>query len=96
MKNINLEEKYNINSKQQTFSQLNQSDNCDNLVSYNDVKDIFFSRMESFPMQSNLDKNNNKIHNLANDTNNDGVVNKGYIDQADTTIKVIYKYSKTM
>ena len=52
--------------------------------------------MESFPMQSNLDKNNNKIHNLANDTNNDGVVNKGYIDQADTTIKVIYKYSKTM
>ena len=31
--------------------------------------------------------NNNKIHNLSNDTNIDGVVNKGYIDQADTNIK---------
>ena len=38
-------------------------------------------------METNLDTNNSKLHNLSNDTNNDGVVNKGYIDQADTTIK---------
>ena len=38
-------------------------------------------------MQTTLNMNNIKIHNLTNDTNNDGAVSKGYIDQADTTIQ---------
>ena len=46
-KNIDLKEKYNIiNSKQQSFTDLTK--NYDNLVSYNDVKDIFLSRKETF------------------------------------------------
>ena len=33
-------------------------------------------------MKTNLDMGNFKIHNVKNDDNNDGVVNKGYVDQA--------------
>ena len=72
-KNIDLKEQYNvINSKQQSFTDL--TSHYDNLV-------------HKFPMQTTLNMNNNKIYNLSNDTNIDGVVNKGYIDQADTNIK---------
>ena len=37
-------------------------------------------------MQTTLNINNNKIYNLTNDTNNDGVVNKGYVDSADQNL----------
>ena len=30
---------------------------------------------------------NNIIHNVKNDVNNDGVVNKGYVDQADNVLQ---------
>ena len=61
--------------------------NYDNLVSFNDVNNICLSRKESFPMQANLNMENNIIHNVKNDVNNDGVVNKGCVDQADTNLQ---------
>ena len=46
---IDLQDKYNVkNSKQQSFSHL--ASNYDNLVSYDDVKNIFLSRKETFDM----------------------------------------------
>ena len=89
-----MKEQYNvINSRQQSFTDL--TSHYDILVSYNHMKDVFLSRKESFPMQTTLNMNNNKIHNLSNNTNIDGVVNKGYIDQADTNIKKMKYNSKT-
>ena len=69
---IDLKGTYNvINSKQQTFSEMNESRNT--LVCYEDVTDVFVSRKESvFPMQTHLDMGNNYIHNGAN---------KSYVDQ---------------
>ena len=57
--NIDLENTYNvINSKQQTFSEMNASRNT--LVCYGDVRDVFVSREESvFPMQTYLDMGKN-------------------------------------
>ena len=48
---------------------------------------FFLSREESFPMKANLDMGNNKIHNVTNDDNNNGVVNKGCVDQADKALQ---------
>ena len=80
--NIDLQEKYNVTkSKQQSFTYLKE--NNDNLVSFNDVNDIFLSREESYPIKANLNMGNNIIHNV----NNDRVVNKGYVDQADTNLQ---------
>ena len=72
-KNIDLEEKYNINSKQQSFTDL--TSHYDNLVSYSAVKDIFLSRRERFPMQTTLNMNQNLIHNLKGSVNLDEAVN---------------------
>ena len=59
-KNIDLKDTYNvINSKQQTFGEMNRSRNT--LVCYEDVRDVFVSRKESvFPMQTHLDMGNNQ------------------------------------
>ena len=38
-------------------------------------------------MKANLDMGNNKIHNVTNDDNNNGVVNKGCVDQADKALQ---------
>ena len=46
-------------------------------------------------MRTNLDMNNNKIHNLINNINNDGVVNKGNIDSADQNNKINTKADKS-
>ena len=81
-RNLDLQDKYNVvNSKQQSFLHLKA--NYDNLVTFNDVNDIFLSREESFPMKANLDMGNFKIHYVENDDNEDGVLNKGYVDKAD-------------
>ena len=78
--NLDLQDKYNVvNSKQQSFTHFKV--HYDNLLSFNDVNDIFLSREESYPIKANLDIGNNKIHNVTNDTKDDGVVNKGYIDK---------------
>ena len=60
---IDLQDKFNVkNSKQQSFSYL--SSNYDNLVSYDDVKNIFLSRKETFAMQTGLDMGNHRIFNV--------------------------------
>ena len=76
------------NSKQQTF--LHLKTHYDNLVSFNEVNNIFVSREETFPMKTNLDMGNDIIHNVKNDINNDGVVNKGYVDQADNSLVQVF------
>ena len=78
--NIDLKNTYNvINSKQQTFSEMNASRNT--LMCYEDVRDIFVSRKESvFPMQTHLDMGNNYIYNVKTPINNDQGANKSYAD----------------
>ena len=59
-----------INSKQQTFNEMNT--NRKTLVCYEDVRDFFISRKESvFPMESHLDMGNNYIYNVKSPINND-------------------------
>ena len=78
-KDIDLQDKYIVkNSKQQSFADL--SSNYDNLVSYNDVKDIFLSRKETFGMEVALDMGNHTIFNVKNPTAADQGVNKRYAD----------------
>ena len=86
---IDLQDKYNIkNSKQQSFSHL--SSNYDNLVSYDDVKNIFLSRKETFAMETGLDMGNQTIFNVKDPTVADHGVNKKYVDAetAKNTTKV--------
>ena len=74
--NIDLKGAYNvINSKQQTFSEINASRNT--LVCYEDVRDVFVSRKESvIPMEIHLDMGNNYIYNVKTPVNNDQGANK--------------------
>ena len=51
---IDLQDKYNVkNSKQQSFQHLQT--NYANLISYEDAKNVFLSRKETFAMQTGLD-----------------------------------------
>ena len=78
-KDIDLQDKYSIiNSKQQSFTHL--AANYDNLVSYADVKSIFLSRKETFPMETALDMGNHTIFNVKDPTVADQGVNKRYVD----------------
>ena len=92
--NIDLKNTYNvINSKQQTFSEMNASRNT--LVCYEDVRDVFVSRKEPvFPKQTRLDMGNNYIYNVKTPVNNDQGVNKSYVDskvaKAGGTISGVY------
>ena len=78
--NIDLKNTYNvINSKQQTFSEMNANRNT--LVCYEDVRDVFVSRKESvFPKQTHLDMGNNNMYNIKTPVNNDQGANKSYAD----------------
>ena len=59
-----------INSKQQTFNEMNANRNT--LVCYEDVRDVFVNRKESvFPMQTHLDMGTNYIYNVKTPINND-------------------------
>ena len=76
---IDLQDNYNVkNSKQQSFADL--SINYDNLVSYNDVQNIFLSRKKTFAMETGLDMGNNTIFNVKNPTIADQGANKRYVD----------------
>ena len=86
---IDLQDKYNVkNSKQQSFSHL--ASNYDNLVSYDDVKNIFLSRKETFAMEASLDMGNQTIFNMKDPTVADQGSNKKYVDAetAKNTMKV--------
>ena len=79
--NIDLKNTYNvINSKQQTFNEMNASRNS--LVCYEDVRDVFASRKESvFLMQTHLDMEHNYIYNAKTPIKNGQGANKSYVDQ---------------
>ena len=79
-KDIDLKELFNVvKSKQQSWPDL--AAHYNNLVSYNDVKSIFVSRKETFPMETALDMGNQTIFNVKDPTVDDQGVNKGYVDK---------------
>ena len=79
-KNIDLKELFNVvKSKQQTYNDF--ATNYDNLVSYNDVKNIFLSRKQTFPMETALDMGNHTIFHVKDPTVDDQGVNKRYVDK---------------
>ena len=49
-------------------------------VSYETQREIFLSRKESFPMETDINMNNNFIQNIATPTSSHQGVNKGYCD----------------
>ena len=76
---IDLQDKFNVkNSKQQNFSYL--ASNYDNLVSHDDVKNIFLSRKETFAMEAELNMGNHQIVNVKDSTVSDHGANKKYVD----------------
>ena len=54
--------------------------NTNKAVSYETQREIFLSRKESFPMQADINMNNNFIQNIATPTSSHQVTNKGYCD----------------
>ena len=78
-KDIDLKELFNVvQSKPQTWPDLGE--NYDNLVSYNDVKNIFLSRKETFPMETALDMGNHTIFNVKDPEVADQGANMRYVD----------------
>ena len=49
-------------------------------ISYESQREIFLSRQESFPMQADINMNNNFIQNIATPTSSHQATNKGYCD----------------
>ena len=54
--------------------------NTDKAISYNTTRSIFLSRKESFPMDVDIDMNNNLIQNVATPTSSHQATTKGYCD----------------
>ena len=54
--------------------------NTNKAISYETQREIFLSRRESFPMQADINMNNNFIQNVATPTSSHQEVNKGYCD----------------
>ena len=54
--------------------------NTNKAISYETQREIFLSRRESFPMQADINMNNNLIQNIATPTSSHQGVNKGYCD----------------
>ena len=54
--------------------------NTNKAISYESQSEIFLSRQESFPMQADINMNNNFIQNIATPTSSHQVTNKGYCD----------------
>ena len=54
--------------------------NTNKAISYETQREIFLSRKESFPMEIDINMNNNFIQNIATPTSSHQGVNKGYCD----------------
>ena len=54
--------------------------NTNKVINYESQIEIFLSRQESFPMQADINMNNNFIQNIATPTSSHQVTNKGYCD----------------
>ena len=78
--NIDLQEKYNVlNSKKRVLNELKT--HYDSLVSYEEVKENFLSRVETFTMGTTLDMNLNPIINLKDPTLGKEPATKDYADE---------------
>ena len=79
-KDIDLKELFNVvNSKQRSLNELKT--HYDSLVSYEEVKQNFLSRVESFPMETQLNMNHNSITNLKDPTLGKEPATKDYADE---------------
>ena len=54
--------------------------NTNKVINYESQREIFLSRQESFPMQADINMNNNFIQNIATRTSSHQATNKGYCD----------------
>ena len=54
--------------------------NTNKAISYETQREMFLSRRESFPMQADINMNNNFIQNIATPTSSHQATNKGYCD----------------
>ena len=54
--------------------------NTNKVINYESQREIFLSRQESFPMQADINMDNNFIQNIATPTSSHQVTNKGYCD----------------
>ena len=54
--------------------------NTHKAISYNTTRSIFLSRKETFPMETDINMNNNFIQNVATPTSSHQATNKGYCD----------------
>ena len=54
--------------------------NTNKVINYKSQREIFLSRQESFPMQADINMNNNFIQNIATPTSSHQATNKGYCD----------------
>ena len=54
--------------------------NTNKVINYESQREIFLSRQESFPMQADINMNNNFIQNIATPTSSHQATNKGYCD----------------
>ena len=54
--------------------------NTNKAINYETQREIFLSRKESFPMQADINMNNNFIQNVATPTSSHQATNKGYCD----------------
>ena len=54
--------------------------NTNKAITYETQREIFLSRRESFPMQADINMNNNFIQNIATPTSSHQATNKGYCD----------------
>ena len=79
-KDIDLKELFNVvQSKQRNLNELKT--HYDSLVSYEEVKQNFLSRVESFPMETQLNMNHNSITNLKDPTLGKEPATKDYADE---------------
>ena len=79
-KDIVLKELFNVvNSKQRSLNELKT--HYDSLVSFEEVKQNFLSRVESFPMETQLNMNHNSITNLKDPTLGKEPATKDYADE---------------
>ena len=54
--------------------------NTNKVINYESQRETFLSRQDSFPMQADINMNNNFIQNIATPTSSHQVTNKGYCD----------------
>ena len=54
--------------------------NTNKVINYESQREIFLSRQESFPMQADINMNNNFIQNITTPTSSHQATNKGYCD----------------